>query len=93
MHATPPGDFHPIIYQDMSLTTGSSESSRVKNSTPFQYTNKRKIPIKIILNDDEEVVSQENNSETTDENSLYHFFPNSNYFVALQEKSKYINKK
>ncbi len=33
---------------------------------------KRKIPIKIILNDDEEVASIENNSETTEENSTSH---------------------
>ena len=32
--------------------------------------NSRKIPIKIILNDDEEVISQENNS-TTEDNSLH----------------------
>lgn len=35
----------------------------------------KRIPIKIILNDDEEVTSIENNSETTEENSLYKFTP------------------
>ncbi len=49
-------------------------------NTPSMYPNyidfpimHRKIPIKIILNDDEEVASVEHNSETTVENSIYHF--------------------
>lgn len=33
----------------------------------------RRMPIKIILNDDEEVPALENHSATTEENSIYHF--------------------
>ena len=39
----------------------------------------KRIPVKIILNEDEEVVSLENHSESTDENSLYHFASFSSY--------------
>ncbi len=42
------------------------------DSSHFTHFPKR-IPVKIILNDDEEVPTFENNSETTEENSLYHF--------------------
>jgi hypothetical protein len=67
-----------------------------KNQKDFQstFTKQRKIPIKIILNDDEEVISQENNSETTEENSLHNFYPgcvssiNSKEFKELKGKFK-----
>jgi hypothetical protein len=54
----------------------SGEILNKNNQTHF--TNHRKIPIKIILNDDEEVISQENNSDTTEENSLHNFYLSSN---------------
>ncbi len=64
----------------------ASQGSEV-SEVPFQKENfpisglafQKRIPVKIILNDDEEVASLENNSETTEENSLYHFVPFSSH--------------
>ena len=57
-----------------SLSETQCQQEITFKSFQSTFTNQRKIPIKIILNDDEEV--QENNSETTDVNSLHNFYPN-----------------
>jgi hypothetical protein len=46
-----------------------------QNYQMLNRTFRRKIPIKIILNDDEQVsmVSVGNNTQTTEENSIYHY--------------------
>jgi hypothetical protein len=54
-----------IIHEDFS---------QVKEIPTFRHYPKR-IPVKIILNEDEEVPTFENNSETTEENSMYQFSP------------------
>jgi hypothetical protein len=54
--------------------SGISEPTFHKDNVPTSGIGfQKRIPIKIILNEDEEVVSLENHSESTDENSLYHF--------------------
>jgi len=64
-----------IISQGYGLSTSIQYSDLpsteiLNKSIQKGSLNSRKIPIKIILNDDEEVISQENNS-TTEDNSLH----------------------
>ena len=68
----------------LSVVSDTSSQKEILNKS-FQscFTNQRKIPIKIILNDDEEV--QENNSDTTDVNSLHNFYPS---FFSKNKKGK-----
>lgn len=61
-----------------------NECSSFLDKFPIQ----RKIPIKIILNDDEEVASIENNSETTEENSIHDLRRSINYYKSIFRKFK-----
>ena len=60
--------------QTISQGSGISEPTFNKENLPISaIAFQKRIPVKIILNEDEEVVSLENHSESTDENSLYNF--------------------
>jgi hypothetical protein len=69
-----------------------SDSPRAVNnslSSTVQPSKIRKIPIKIIMNDDEEVISSENNSDTTEENSMCRYIESlrqQNLFHSLTSK-------
>jgi hypothetical protein len=62
-------------YQPPSGSKQFFDTSLTIEENPV-HSKQRKIPIKIILNDDAEVVSQENNSYTTEENSIHNYYPN-----------------
>jgi hypothetical protein len=87
----PKGYAQSIFSSNCDISSSSEISSK-----SFQkcFTNSRKIPIKIILNDDEEVISQENNS-TTEDNSLHSLnclnSPHSavNFFPNIKEYKDY----
>lgn len=66
---------HSIFSPTCEVNTSGEYLNKTNHMT---FTNQRRIPIKIILNDDEEVISQENNSDTTEENSLHNFYLASN---------------
>jgi hypothetical protein len=71
MFATPIIPFSSIMGGLGCPSNNSPEASLSTRPYPFQNGYQKRIPIKIIMNDDEEVISVENNNEETEDNSMY----------------------